>query len=374
MAIVKFYDAMGVGANMLNPDLAYVANDGTITVDGDPYSSWYDQDTIAVTYSYNSGSFYETLFISEISDPYYLIESWYYADESLSPLADFYGINIQFNINDDFSSGAVFSNMFAGDDTIEGNNYSDNLRSGSGRDLVFGLGGTDSLDGGVGGDTMVGGSGNDTYIVDNIGDRIAELSGQGIDLVKSSISYSLLDTDGAGASGGNVEKLTLTGTNAINGTGNSLLNTLSGNIAANTLKGLAGKDTLVGNGGNDTLYGGTGNDALTGGLGADRFVFDTTPNVTSNLDTVKDFVVGTDKIVLDDDFYSLGLTGTSTGVALTANKFQLGLAANDPDDRIIYGHGKLYYDADGSGAGAQVQFALVATGTTLSASDFLVIS
>ena len=61
-------------------------------------------------------------------------------------------------------------------------------------------------------------------------------------------------------------------------------------------------------------------------------------------------------------------------MALTANKFQLGLAANDPDDRIIYGHGKLYYDADGSGAGAQVQFALVATGTTLSASDFLVIS
>ena len=46
---------------------------------------------------------------------------------------------------------------------------------------------------------MVGGSGNDTYIVDNIGDRIAELSGQGIDLVKSSISYSLLDGDFQGS-------------------------------------------------------------------------------------------------------------------------------------------------------------------------------
>jgi Ca2+-binding RTX toxin-like protein len=293
--------------------------------------------------------------------------------------------NIQ-PVRDDLSlNGTVEGDTLTGDlidigsyDALFGLDGNDMLLGLAGNDTLDGGAGNDTLDGGAGTDTMVGGLGNDTYVVGNIGDRVTELSTQGIDLIKSSITFSLVDTDGADGNGGSVEKLTLTGTNAINGTGNGLANTLTGNSAANVLKGLAGKDTLIGAGGNDKLYGGTGNDVLTGGLGADRFVFDTTPNVTSNLDTVKDFVVGTDKILLDDDFYTLGLTGTSTGVALTANKFQLGLAANDPDDRIIYDQstGKLYYDADGSGAGAQVQFALVGTGTThpvLSASDFLVI-
>lgn len=276
----------------------------------------------------------------------------------------------------------------AGNDTVDGGTESDSLfggqgddsiLGGSGNDLLDGAEGADSLAGGAGTDTMNGGLGSDIYIVDNIGDRVTEIAGQGIDLIKSEITYSLVDTDGAGADGGNVEKLTLTGTIAINGTGNGLVNILTGNSAVNVLKGLAGKDTLIGAGGNDKLYGGTGNDALTGGIGADWFVFDTTSNVASNLDTIKDFVFGIDKIVLDDDFFTLGLTGTSAGVALTASKFQLGTAASDLDDRIIYDQssGKLYYDADGSGAGAQVQFALLSTGTThpvLSASDFLVIN
>jgi hypothetical protein len=52
--------------------------------------------------------------------------------------------------------------------------------------------------------------------------------------------------------------LTLTGTAAIDGTGNTLDNTINGNGGANVLSGLEGNDTLNGNGGDDRLFGGLG--------------------------------------------------------------------------------------------------------------------
>jgi Ca2+-binding RTX toxin-like protein len=69
--------------------------------------------------------------------------------------------------------------------------------------------------------------------------------------VQSLISYTLTD---------NTENLVLTGTDALNGTGNSLNNTLMGNNGNNYLLGGAGNDTLQGKGGADTIDGGTGSD------------------------------------------------------------------------------------------------------------------
>src|SRR5262249_39766075 len=86
--------------------------------------------------------------------------------------------------------------------------------------VITGNSGNNILDGGLGADTMVGGLGNDTYMVDNSADVITENSGEGTDIVNASVNYVL---------GDNIEKLTLTGAGAINGTGNALDNYITGN-------------------------------------------------------------------------------------------------------------------------------------------------
>ena len=149
------------------------------------------------------------------------------------------------------------------------------------------------LNGGVGADTMIGGLGNDTYYVDNASDVVSETSGSGgIDTLIASVSRTL---------GSYQENLTLSGTAAINGTGNSLANTLTGNSAANVLNGGVGNDMLSGGAGNDLLVGGAGKDVLTGGAGNDIFDFNalSETGLTSPIwDVISDFQRGSDKIDL----------------------------------------------------------------------------
>jgi Ca2+-binding RTX toxin-like protein len=116
------------------------------------------------------------------------------------------------------------------------------------------------LDGKAGADTLIGGLGDDTYLVDNAADVVTELASQGVDTVNASVTATLSS---------NVEFLVLTGTAAINGTGNTLANWLQGNGVANVLDGGTGDDTLFGGAGDDTLQGGAGNDLLQGGTGND---------------------------------------------------------------------------------------------------------
>jgi Ca2+-binding RTX toxin-like protein len=140
-----------------------------------------------------------------------------------------------------------------------------------GNDNLLGGAGDDWIDGGSGNDIMSGSTGNDTFVVDSADDVVSESVNAGIDLVLSSVSWTL---------GLNLENLRLTGTAAINATGNTLNNELTGNAAANILTGGAGNDTLSGGGGNDTLDGGTGIDtAVMGGTRAEHNIVRTGNNV-----------------------------------------------------------------------------------------------
>lgn len=163
--------------------------------------------------------------------------------------------------------------------TISGTSGNDRLNGTDGDDTLYGYAGYDVLDGRAGADAMHGGTGNDVYYVDHPGDQVYERAGEGDDTVYSTVSYSLV--------GKVVENLTLTGTESINGTGNSLHNWLTGNAACDALDGGALNDTLNGKGGSDLLIGGAGND---------RFVFDDARDARG--DTVVDFEHGADRIVL----------------------------------------------------------------------------
>lgn len=258
----------------------------------------------------------------------------------------------------------------AGNDTLDGGAGNDILNGGAGSDILLGGTGNDTLNGDAGADRMEGGAGNDTYSVDDAGDAVVEAAGGGTDTVRSSINQTLA---------ANVENLTLTGTAAINGAGNSAANIIIGNAAANVLDGGAGNDTLSGGAGNDTLLGGAGADklaggdgvdTLTGGAGADTFLFDT---ALGTADTITDFLVADDTIGLDDAIFAALSLGQLAVDAFSANADGLAL---DASDRIIYEFdtGNIYYDADGNGAAsAAVLFATIGTGHALTNADFIVV-
>ncbi|MDM5181527.1 putative Ig domain-containing protein [Massilia sp. DJPM01] len=138
---------------------------------------------------------------------------------------------------------------------------------------IAGNGSANVLDGGAGADTLAGNGGNDTYYADHAGDMITEWAGNGFDQLFSSVTKTL---------GQNVEVLILTGTQAINGTGNQGNNLIKGNGADNTLNGTLGYDILLGGAGNDRLidtskesnllHAGAGNDNLSGGGASELFI------------------------------------------------------------------------------------------------------
>eukprot|EP01042_Synura_sphagnicola_P030865 gene30865-39755_t len=133
-------------------------------------------------------------------------------------------------------------------DSITGTSAGEAISTGAGNDVINGMGGDDVLNGGAGADTMAGGTGNDTFFIDNPNDVVIENSGEGIDLVESSINYAL---------GNNVENLVLLGTANLNGTGNALDNKIAGNAGNNILSGGAGNNVIDGGAGQDTaLYNG----------------------------------------------------------------------------------------------------------------------
>lgn len=218
-------------------------------------------------------------------------------------------------------------------------NYADNkLIGNSGNNLLLGYEGNDTLNGKEGADTLIGGWGDDTYVVDTTKDLVTESADQGRDTVKSPISWTLA---------ANFERLVLTGSNHINGTGNSADNEiignsgnnhLSGGDGADTLSGGDGKDSLQGGNGDDVLDGGTGADVLDGGFGSDIFHVDSLKDTVLNADLdpnewEPDTVVSTLSWTLasDQDLENLTLLGDAplTGVGNADHNWITGNAGDN---------------------------------------------
>ncbi len=278
-----------------------------------------------------------------------------------------------------------------GNDILTGNGGNDTLIGGAGSDRLIGNQGNDLLNGGIGVDTLSGGAGNDTYIVDHTRDEVKEGRKGGKDLVKSSASYNL---------GANIENLTLTGKDAINGIGNNAKNRISGNNAKNRILGKAGDDVLIGRGGNDTLTGGggsdrlignkgrdnldggVGNDTLTGGGGSDRFIFNTGKSyrkAAPGRDVIRDFKNrDNDRIILDKTTFGALDSKAGRGFSVIAefDVVNRDAAVASSDAVIVYNenNGKLFYNANGSksGLGAGGLFATLDNSPQLEANDFLV--
>jgi Ca2+-binding RTX toxin-like protein len=146
---------------------------------------------------------------------------------------------------------------------------------------------------------------------------------------------------------------------------------LKGTDSIDGFYGMGGHDAIYGYGGGDVLAGAAGNDRLYGGTGADTFFFDTRLNAKTNVDRIMDFDPNEDMISLSRQTFSK-LKAART---LKADAFHAGKKAHDASDRIIYdkGTGSLYYDPDGTGAAAQIKFAVLTKQTLLTFKDLSVI-
>jgi Ca2+-binding RTX toxin-like protein len=244
--------------------------------------------------------------------------------------------------------------IFAGDgnDFIDGWTGNELIAGDAGNDTLNGRAGNDTLLGGAGIDRLIGGTGSDVYYIDSLSDVVIEAAGviNGLDLIYSTISFTLTD---------NVEYGSLFGySTALNVTGNALDNYINGNSFNNVLNGGLGDDTLYGLGGNDTFIGGAGDDSLRGGTGVDTFVL-------SKVGTDTIYEVGTgDRIQVSAAGFGGGL---AAGVLATA-KFSSGAgftSASNASQRFIFNTTTkgLYFDIDGVGGAASVQIAALTLGT-----------
>ncbi|WP_421724486.1 hypothetical protein [Bauldia sp.] len=134
----------------------------------------------------------------------------------------------------------------------------------------------------------------------------------------------------------------------------------------------SGDDTYKNKGGEaGRIFSGDGNDKLTAGNSKDKFVFFGPLDAATNVDRIKEFESGKDKLLLDQAVFT-SLTGPG---GLESSEFRKSKNAKDNDDYILYhkNSGRLWYDENADGAGGKVLIARLDEGQKLNADDFNVI-
>jgi Ca2+-binding RTX toxin-like protein len=252
-----------------------------------------------------------------------------------------YGVTVNL-ANSGLNSGSAAGDVLISIENVIGSDAADALIGNGEANHLQGRGGADTLSGGWGSDTLDGGSGIDTV------DYNDTAYGVTVDLTNSARN--------TGVAAGDV----LIG-----------IENVIGSEGVDRLVGDGGANLLDGRFGHDTIDGGWGNDVLKGWYGWDTFVFSSALNGISNVDHLADFYAPDDVIHLDDAVF----TGIGAIGGLSATAFTIGANATSASHKIVYNSatGELFFDADGSGAGARVKFATVQLGTTITAGDFHIV-
>lgn len=243
-------------------------------------------------------------------------------------------------------TGTKFNDTITGTDganRIHGENGNDVISGRGGNDNLTGGAGDDRISGGTGADIMAGGTGNDTldYGSSTSGVNVNLLTGRGF------------GGDAQGDTFSSFENITGSGL-ADELKGNTRANVLKGNAGSDTIDGFFGNDKIDGGSGRDFITGGMGKDTLTGGAGNDDFIFNATAESTaSSLDTITDFVRGSDRIDLSAIDAILGNAGNDNFTAFIP-VFVQPLPGDPPAIPTVAGAGTLVliadlFDKDGDG-------------------------
>lgn len=273
----------------------------------------------AAANSLNGGLGTDTLIGGAGNDVYYIDSTTDIIIEEINAGTDAIYSDVNYNLSNTslewlFLTGttAISATGNASANALHGNELDNVLNGGEGNDYLNGKGGAD---------TLIGGLGNENYFIDNPNDVIIELAESGTDTVRSSINFSLENTE--------LENLFLSGS-AISGTGNQYKNDLTGNDLNNVLK--SGE-------GNDSLDGGLGADTLIGGLGGDTYYIDNTGDV----------IIESGNEIMDTVYSTLNysLVGTrlgrlmllDTAISAIGNEYDNTLMGNASDNILKSGEG-----------------------------------
>ncbi|EYD72126.1 hypothetical protein Rumeso_04832 [Rubellimicrobium mesophilum DSM 19309] len=269
--------------------------------------------------------------------------------------------------NDTLSGGLGSDWLFgdAGDDDLRGGDGSDMLRGDE-----WGQSGNDRLDGGAGADRFFSEAGNDTYLGGAGRDTLTILDDLSVPLVTLDLTAHAMTGYGSDTvSGIEIVEGSYESRNALRGS--DAAESFSGSWHEDILKGEGGADRLWGDWGNDEVRGGAGNDLLGGdagldtiygGAGRDSFYFTDAAG-----DRVEDFLAADDQVWLAQGL----VPGLANGPLASAAFKDLSVGKVDSSDRLLYDRasGKLWIDADGSGAAVRQLLAQLDPGTALSAAD-----